>query len=94
MARTAAAQNVHLTFDDSLVDHLAEIGYDPEFGARMLKRKLRSEVESKLATAMLKGELSLGISVKLGYDAVQKTLLIDKVSDGTAADGKRYADAA
>ncbi|MDM0109545.1 ATP-dependent Clp protease ATP-binding subunit [Variovorax sp. J22R24] len=91
VARTAAAQNVQLEFDDSLVDHLAEIGYDPEFGARMLKRKLRSEVESRLATAMLKGEVSAGQSVKLGYDPVQKALRIDKVSDGTAP--KRRADA-
>lgn len=94
VARTAAAQNVQLAFDNSLVDHLAEIGYDPEFGARMLKRKLRSEVESPLATAMLKGDLSPGLSVKLGYDPVRKALRIDKVSDGSAANVKRHADAA
>lgn len=92
VSRTAAAQKVQLTFDDSLVDHLAEIGYDPEFGARMLKRKLRSEVESRLATALLKGEVSAGQSVKLGYDPIQKALRIDKVSDATAGP-KRRADA-
>ncbi|MDM0117560.1 ATP-dependent Clp protease ATP-binding subunit [Variovorax sp. J22R133] len=91
VARTAAAQDVHLTFDDALVDHLAEIGYDPEFGARMLKRKLRSVVESGLATAMLKGEVSAGQSVKLGYDPVRKALRIDKVSDGAAPGAKRRA---
>ena len=94
VARTAAAQNVQLAFDDALVDHLAEIGYDAEFGARMLKRKLRSEVESPLATAMLKGEVSAGQSVKLGYDPVQKALRIDKVSDRTAPGARQGADAA
>ncbi|WP_436411660.1 ATP-dependent Clp protease ATP-binding subunit [Variovorax ginsengisoli] len=93
VARIAAAQNVQLEFDDSLVDHLAEIGYDPEFGARMLKRKLRSEVESRLATAMLKGEVSAGQSVKLGYDPVEKALRIDKASDGTAPGAKQGAGA-
>ncbi|SFN22325.1 ATP-dependent Clp protease ATP-binding subunit [Variovorax sp. OV329] len=93
VARTAAAQNVRLEFDDSLVDHLAEIGYDPEFGARMLKRKLRSELESRLATAMLKGEVSAGQSVKLGYDPVQKALRIEKLSDATAPGAKRRAEA-
>jgi hypothetical protein len=39
--RTAAGQNIVLSFDDSLREHLAEIGYDPEFGARMLKRGAR-----------------------------------------------------
>lgn len=72
MTRTAAAHNVQLEFDDSLVDHLAEIGFDPEFGAHMLKHKLRSEVESRLATAMLKGEVSAGQGVKLGYDLVRR----------------------
>ena len=60
------------------MDHLAEVGYDPEFGARMLKRRIRSEVESPLASAMLKDEVKPGDRVKLGYDPMRKALRIDK----------------
>ena len=78
VAQTAAQQDIQLEFDRELVDHLAEVGYDPEFGARMLKRRIRSEVEAPLASAMLKDEVSEGDRVKLGYDAVRKALRIDK----------------
>ncbi|MBB3259776.1 hypothetical protein F4827_004778 [Paraburkholderia bannensis] len=43
--------------DDGLRDHRAQIGYAPEFGARMLKRKTRLEVESQLANALLRGDV-------------------------------------
>jgi ATP-dependent Clp protease ATP-binding subunit ClpC len=78
VARTAAQQDIQLEFDRALVDHLAEVGYDPEFGARMLKRRIRSEVESPLASAMLRDEVASGERVKLGYDPVRKALRIDK----------------
>ena len=75
-----------LEFTRELVDHLAEVGYDPEFGARMLKRRIRSEVESPLASAMLKDEVSAGDRVKLGYDPVRKALRIDKARARGKAD--------
>jgi ATP-dependent Clp protease ATP-binding subunit ClpC len=51
-------QGIALEFDESLVDHLAEVGYQPEYGARELRRQVRSLVETKLANALLKGDLS------------------------------------
>ena len=60
VAQTAASQQIEIDFDKSLVNHLAQVGYDPEFGARILKRTLRSEVESKLANALLKSEVAPG----------------------------------
>ena len=55
----------------SLVDHLAEVGYDPEFGARMLKRRVRSEVEAWLADAMLRDDVKPGERIRLTYDPGQ-----------------------
>jgi ATP-dependent Clp protease ATP-binding subunit ClpC len=78
VAQTAAAKGVTLEFDKSLIDHLAEVGYDAEFGARLLKRKVRAEVESRLATALLKGDLSPGDRVTLAYDPAQKAVRLDK----------------
>ena len=85
VARTAESQELHLEFDKSLVDHLAEIGYDPEFGARMLKRKLRSEVESKLATALLKGDVRPGAQVMMTFDPTAKTVRIEQRAEEKAA---------
>ncbi len=55
--RAAHAQDIYLHIDDSLVGHLAEEAYQPEFGARELKRQIRQQLETRLATAMLKGEV-------------------------------------
>jgi hypothetical protein len=46
VTRNAARQGVTLTFDQTLIDHFAEAGYKPEFGARELKRLIRSEMET------------------------------------------------
>ena len=51
-------QGIALEFDESLVDHLAEVGYQPEYGARELRRQVRPLVETKLANALLKEDLS------------------------------------
>jgi ATP-dependent Clp protease ATP-binding subunit ClpC len=85
VARTAELQDLRLEFDKSLVDHLAEIGYDPEFGARMLKRKVRGEVESKLATALLKGDVQPGTEIMLAYDPAAKEVRISQRVEHKAA---------
>ena len=45
---------------DALLGHLAEIGFDPVFGARPLKRAIQQEVENPLAQAILSGKVSPG----------------------------------
>jgi ATP-dependent Clp protease ATP-binding subunit ClpC len=66
--RTAKAQGVELEFDGSLIEHLAEVGYRPEFGARELRRKIQVEVENGLAEALLRGELGQNHRVLVRYD--------------------------
>jgi ATP-dependent Clp protease ATP-binding subunit ClpC len=66
--QTAAGQNVELEFTDDLIEHLADIGYKPEFGARELKRVIQDEVENKLARELLSGEVSEGDKVEVDYD--------------------------
>jgi ATP-dependent Clp protease ATP-binding subunit ClpC len=66
--RMAKAQGITLEFDDSLVDHLADVGYQPEYGARELRRQVRSQLETQLAGAMLRGEIAEGDTVRFAYD--------------------------
>jgi ATP-dependent Clp protease ATP-binding subunit ClpB len=49
-------------------DYLARIGYDPDFGARPLKRAIQKTILDPLASELLKGELRAGdrIQVELG----------------------------
>jgi ATP-dependent Clp protease ATP-binding subunit ClpC len=42
---------------------LAELGYDPEFGARPLKRVIQQKVEDSLSDALLSGEFQDGDTI-------------------------------
>ncbi|CAN7584662.1 AAA family ATPase [Phenylobacterium sp. LjRoot219] len=66
--RTAHGQGIELAVADSFVDHLAEEGFRPEFGARELRRLIRSELETELARAILAGEIQEGDRVTAGWD--------------------------
>ncbi|RIK37505.1 MAG: Clp protease [Chloroflexi bacterium] len=48
--------------------HLAEIGYDPNYGARPLRRLLQRRVENELSKRLLKGELATGDHVVVDFD--------------------------
>ncbi|MFC2095879.1 AAA family ATPase, partial [Candidatus Bipolaricaulota bacterium] len=88
--RTAKGQDIELSFDRSLVDHLAEVGFRPEFGARELKRRIRTEVESRVATAMLEGELSEGDSAVIAYDGENRQVQVSlhDPSEKTTTEGE------
>jgi ATP-dependent Clp protease ATP-binding subunit ClpC len=66
--RTARGQGITLEIDDSVVDYLAEVGYVPEYGARELRRRIKSELENKLAKEILGGKLIEGAPVRVTYD--------------------------
>jgi ATP-dependent Clp protease ATP-binding subunit ClpC len=78
VASAAAGQGVVLEFDNTLIDHLADVGYDPEFGARVLKRRIRAEVETKLADALLRGDVKAGDHVRIVYDQAKRDVAFEK----------------
>ncbi len=59
-----AAQGVTLTVTEEALDTLAAQGYDPNYGARPLRRLLRERVEDPLADMLLRGELAPGDAVR------------------------------
>jgi ATP-dependent Clp protease ATP-binding subunit ClpC len=67
--RLSRGQGVTLEFDDSLTEYFSNAGYRPEYGARELRRVIRSELETQLARAMLAGEVTEGSTVVARRDA-------------------------
>jgi len=57
---------------------LAERGYDPIYGARPLRRLMQHEIDDKLATALLAGEISDGDTVMVDLDSDSDALTIRK----------------
>ncbi|MEL6855988.1 MAG: AAA family ATPase, partial [Cyanobacteria bacterium J06607_13] len=52
-----------LKLSDAALDFLAEVGYDPTYGARPLKRAIQREVETQIAKAILRGEFLPGDTI-------------------------------
>ena len=55
-----AARQVALQVSDQALDRLTELGFDPEYGARPLRRAIRTQVEDPLAELLLGGGFSPG----------------------------------
>jgi len=86
--RTAQGQGVALEFDDALLEHMSAVGYRPEFGARELRRVIRSELEARLARAMLSQEVQEGDRVRVRWDSRQQQVAFDTVGR-TGKTGRR-----
>jgi ATP-dependent Clp protease ATP-binding subunit ClpB len=56
-------RDLTLEVTDAAMDRLAELGYDPLYGARPLKRVIRKELEDQLAKALLTGTVRDGQAV-------------------------------
>lgn len=68
MALVASRMNerhITLTWSDEVAAHLAEKGYDPDFGARPLKRLIQHEVVNMLSKAVLGGQIKSNHDVEL-----------------------------
>lgn len=49
-------QNITLSLDNTALSYLSEVGYDPIYGARPLKRAIQQTIENPLAEALLRGQ--------------------------------------
>lgn len=53
------------------VDWLAQLGYDPQFGARPLKRVLQKRIMDELSKQILSGNLSINDTIVIDFDGNQ-----------------------
>jgi ATP-dependent Clp protease ATP-binding subunit ClpB len=64
-------RDLKATFTDAAKDLLGELGWDPQFGARPLKRAIQRHVEDPLAKKLLAGEFPPG-----------STIVVDRAPNG------------
>ncbi|RJQ13840.1 ATP-dependent Clp protease ATP-binding subunit [Candidatus Parcubacteria bacterium] len=58
-------QGYKFAYDDNLVSYLGEVGFDPVFGARAMRRALNEKVESSVAKQILSGRYRRGDTINL-----------------------------
>jgi ATP-dependent Clp protease ATP-binding subunit ClpB len=65
LRKLLAVRNVDLEVTPEAIEWLGNLGYDPAYGARPLKRVIQSELQNALAEKILQGEVPDGASVKV-----------------------------
>jgi ATP-dependent Clp protease ATP-binding subunit ClpC len=61
---------------DEAKEHIAEKGFDSNFGARPLKRAIQKFLEDPIAEEILKGELAEGDTMEIGFDKEKEEITI------------------
>ena len=51
-------KNIHFSWTPEVEDYCAEVGFDPSFGARPIRRCIQNEIENELSRAILSGAVS------------------------------------
>ena len=59
---------IHLTWTDEALQELADKGFDPQFGARPLRRLITHTVETALSRDIIAGTIREGDTVTISYD--------------------------
>jgi len=65
LAKRLEERQIHLELDDSALNLLGNIGFDPIYGARPLKRTIQTQLENPLAKQILSGDFTPGDTVRV-----------------------------
>jgi ATP-dependent Clp protease ATP-binding subunit ClpB len=68
LVKVLKKNDINLTFTDKAVQHIAIMGFDPQYGARPVKRVIQREVMNALSKKILSGEVSKDANITLDYD--------------------------
>ena len=71
-----AEQGIQLKITPSAIDVIGKAGFDPEYGARPIRRALQREIEDKLSEALISGQVQLGDAVTIGASKGHITLTV------------------
>ncbi|MFM2719646.1 ATP-dependent Clp protease ATP-binding subunit [Microbacterium mcarthurae (nom. nud.)] len=82
-SRRLAAREVTLEVTDAAIDRLAEVGYEPEYGARPLRRVIQREIDDRIADLFVAGELTDGGAVTV--DATASGFVVRAAATALAA---------
>jgi len=68
LAKRLIPREIILKVDESALDHIGELGYDPVYGARPLKRAIQDVLENPLSKALLSGQFMNGNHIQASFE--------------------------
>ncbi|MEX1111966.1 MAG: ATP-dependent Clp protease ATP-binding subunit [Candidatus Andersenbacteria bacterium] len=91
--RLVRAQGLELEITEEVRNRLAQDGFDPQFGARPLRREIQQRLENKLATALLSGEFNRGDHITAVLRGDDIALEVQGVSSSSKKGAKKAVTA-
>ena len=76
LSKLLSEQDLKLRFNDETIDLLATQGYEPEYGARPLRRVIRRKLENPLASKLLEEHFRHAVAVRVQPDMGNKEALL------------------
>ena len=86
------SQGLELALTEAAKSFLATKGYDPELGARPLRRSIQRLLEDRLAESMLLGQLTAGTTVVVDVDVEADELTFESLDTPTVPPVEELAD--
>ncbi len=69
LVKRLAERDLAMQISEQALDELGQVGFDPVYGARPLKREIQKSIENPLAQALLAGQFSAGDQINIDVDA-------------------------
>lgn len=66
LKKRLSKNDIQLTVTDAAIEEIAKLGYDPQFGARPVKRVVQKQVLNQLSKALLSNKISTSDEIELG----------------------------
>jgi ATP-dependent Clp protease ATP-binding subunit ClpC len=70
-------QDLDFTMSDKAIEKIAEEGFDPEYGARPLRRSIQKNIEDMLSEALLREEIKKGETTRIGLNSKGKFIILN-----------------
>lgn len=75
--RLLRAQNIEIQFDQSAIKEIAKISFNPQFGARPIKRAVQSEIDNLISSYIIEDKISSGDKIKITFK--NNKFIIEKI---------------
>ena len=69
-------RNIKIKLSDKALSHLAEKGYDPEYGARPARRIIQDKIEDEITELILDKKVSTGNAIEIGFKSGKLTFKV------------------
>jgi ATP-dependent Clp protease ATP-binding subunit ClpB len=94
LKKRLAQRNIRLVLDDDARQLLADEGYDPQFGARPLKRVIQHRIENPLANKILRGEFGEGDTILVHAERATGGFKFEKATGAEVVEGELVGEGA